>query len=194
MLWNQSWMRRPFGGRVEFTNWMGQPSYVPSTQRLENAYMMAMLRVPLPRTDDWKLMTTMGNAFLVGVSRRAGRDLSFSASAGFDPRQSADRPGDRRKNGHVAAERRLLHRPGWVAARLTDHKGRQQQRCHAQRLPARVEPLRSFGAWVQAVHGGGSPIRHRVSNRTWCSGNQTLKARTRQASGASPLRTKGRIV
>lgn len=47
VLWNQRWMRRPFGGRVEFTTWMGQASFVPRTRRLENAYMMSMLRVPI---------------------------------------------------------------------------------------------------------------------------------------------------
>jgi hypothetical protein len=83
LLWNQSWMRRPFGGRVEFTDWPGQATL--SGRRIENANMMAMLRGPLPRTDDWKIMTTMGNAFLVGLSRRVGRDFWLTASGGFDP-------------------------------------------------------------------------------------------------------------
>jgi hypothetical protein len=85
LLWNQSWMKRPFGGRLEFTNWPGQATLALPSQRIENAYMMAMLRGPLPRSDDWKIMTTMGNAFLVGLSRRVGKDFWISASGGFDP-------------------------------------------------------------------------------------------------------------
>ncbi|MDB4873702.1 MAG: hypothetical protein JWM41_148 [Gemmatimonadetes bacterium] len=85
LLWNQGWMRRAFSGRVEFTDWPGQPTISRPKNSIENAYMMAMLRVPLPRTDDWKLMTTMGNAFLFGVSGRVGRDMWLSASGGFDP-------------------------------------------------------------------------------------------------------------
>ncbi|MEO7083140.1 MAG: hypothetical protein ABI442_18875 [Gemmatimonadaceae bacterium] len=93
LLWNQSWMKRPFGGRVEFTDWPGQATLAIPSNRIENAYMMAMLRAPLPRTESWKIMTTMGNAFLVGLSARVGgsadHPLWLSASGGFDP---ADNP------------------------------------------------------------------------------------------------------
>lgn len=85
VLWNQEWMQRMFSGRVEFTNWMGQFSLSPPHGTIENANMMAMLRMPLPRTDDWRLMTTLGNAFLIGPSRRVGREYWVSLAGGFDP-------------------------------------------------------------------------------------------------------------
>jgi len=85
ILWNQDWMQRLFSGRVEMTDWFGQASIDPSGVRLENAYSMVMARVPVPFTDDWKVMTTAGNAFLVGVSRRVRGAYWLSASGGFDP-------------------------------------------------------------------------------------------------------------
>lgn len=86
LLWNQHWVRQLFDdGRFEFTDWPGQPSLALPSQRLENAYMMAMFRAPLPRTDDWKVMTTMGNAFLIGMSRQLRPQLWASVSGGFDP-------------------------------------------------------------------------------------------------------------
>jgi hypothetical protein len=78
-------MQRAFSGRIEFTTWMGQLSISPPHATIENAYMMAMLRVPWPRTDEWRVMTTMGNAFLIGPSRRVGREHWLSVSAGLDP-------------------------------------------------------------------------------------------------------------
>ena len=87
LLWNQSWMIRPFGGRIEMTNWQGQASIGEPGTTIENAYSMFMLRAPLPfaSTENWKVMTTAGNAFLGGVSRRIGREYWISAAAGFDP-------------------------------------------------------------------------------------------------------------
>lgn len=84
LLWNQDWMQRAFSGRVEMTNWYGQPMFRPADHRLDNAFSLYMLRVPLPKTDNWKLMTTGGNVFLLGLSRRVG-GLWVSAAGGVVP-------------------------------------------------------------------------------------------------------------
>jgi hypothetical protein len=90
LLWSSDWVQRLFSSRgVQMTDWPGQPSYGLPGQTMENAFMTAMLRVPLPRTDDWRGITTMGASFLVGVSRRAGGSYWVSALGGFDP---ADNP------------------------------------------------------------------------------------------------------
>jgi hypothetical protein len=90
LLWSSDWMQRLFSSRgVQMTDWPGQPSYGLPGQTIENAFMTAMLRVPLPRTDDWRGITTMGASFLVGVSRRTGGSYWLSAMGGFDP---ADNP------------------------------------------------------------------------------------------------------
>jgi hypothetical protein len=85
LLWNTEWMQRTFSGRVEMTNWFGQPVLSQPNNRLENAYSMFMLRTPLPHTEDWKFLTTGGNAFLAGVSRRIGREHWLSVTAGAIP-------------------------------------------------------------------------------------------------------------
>jgi hypothetical protein len=157
LLWNQSWMRRPFGRRLEFTNWMGQPALDPSTGRLENAYMMAMLRVPVPRTDDWKLLNTMGNAFLFGVSRRVGRDLWISPSIGFDP---VDNPVIDQATGAKTATLKpnagfFLDRDGSLLVSFIT-KGGSSNGATLNVYPGVVgSGAWSPGLWVQAVHGGG---------------------------------------
>lgn len=85
LLWNTEWMQRTFSGRVEMTDWYGQPVLRPDNNRLENAYSMFMLRAPLPKTTSWKVITTGGNAFLLGLSRRVGTDLWVSATGGVIP-------------------------------------------------------------------------------------------------------------
>ena len=134
ILWNQPWMRRAFSGRVEFTDWPGQAAISLPNKSIENAYNMAMFRVPFPRTDDWKAMTTMGNAFLFGVSRRVGREQWLSATGGFDPSDNpvVDRAPARR--ALRAAECRSVPRSKGIVARVVHHQGRQQQRTHAQHL------------------------------------------------------------
>ena len=83
LLWNTEWMQRTFSGRVEMTNWNGQPTLSRPENRVENTFSMFMLRTPLPRAENWKFITTGGNAFLFGLSRRVGRDhwLSFTGGA-----------------------------------------------------------------------------------------------------------------
>jgi hypothetical protein len=81
-------MRRMFTGKIEFTDWPGQPTLSLPSDRLENAYMLAMLRAPLPKTDSWKIMTVMGSTFLLGASARVGQGLWLSAAGGYDPAEN----------------------------------------------------------------------------------------------------------
>lgn len=85
LLWNTEWMQRTFSGRVEMTDWYGQPVLSQPDNRLENAFSMFMLRTPLPRAENWKFITTGGNAFLGGVSRRVGREHWLSLTGGAIP-------------------------------------------------------------------------------------------------------------
>jgi hypothetical protein len=165
ILWNQPWMRRAFSGRVEFTDWMGQASLSLPSQRIENAYNMAMLRVPLPRTDDWKLMTTMGNAFLVGVSGRMRTDYWLSASAGFDP---VDNPVVDPRTGAKGAT--LLPNAGVFFDRKGSllvsfiTKGGSTNGPTLNIYPGVIGSGQwSPGLWVQGVRGGG--LRYGVVSR-----------------------------
>jgi hypothetical protein len=165
MLWNQPWMRRAFSGRVEFTDWMGQAAISLPSKRIENAYNMAMLRVPLPRTDDWKLMTTMGNAFLFGVSGRVGSDLWLSASGGFDP---VDNPVVDARTGAKGAT--LLPNAGVFLDRKGSllisfiTKGGSNNGPTLNVYPGVIGSGQwSPGFWVQGVRGGG--LRYGVVSR-----------------------------
>ena len=90
LLWSSDWMQRLFSSRaVQMTDWPGQPAMGLPGKTMENAFMTAMLRVPLPRAENWRGITTMGASFLVGVSRRADNDYWVSVMGGFDP---ADNP------------------------------------------------------------------------------------------------------
>jgi hypothetical protein len=157
ILWNHAWMRRAFSGRVEFTDWQGQAALSLPSKRLENDYNMAMLRVPLPRADDWKLMTTMGNAFLVGVSRRVGREYWVSASGGFDP---ADNPIIDAKTGAKGAT--LLPNAGLFLDRNSSllisfiTKGGSSNGPTLNIYPGVIgSGAWSPGVWVQGIRGGG---------------------------------------
>ena len=157
LLWNQSWMRRPFGGRVEFTDWPGQATVSMPARRIENAYMMAMLRVPLPRADDWKAMTTMGAAFLVGVSRRIGRDYWLSASGGFDP---ADNPTVNAETGAKTVELRpnagfFFDRDGSLLVSLIAQGGSTNGPTLNVYPGVIGSGWWSPGLWLQQVRGGG---------------------------------------
>jgi hypothetical protein len=157
LLWNQAWMRRAFSGKVEFTDWPGQPTISRPTNRLENGYMMAMLRVPVPRTDNWKVMTTMGNAFLLGVSGRVGNDLWLSASGGFDP---ADNPVIDSRTGAKTATLLpnagfFLDRKGSLLASFIT-KGGSSNGATLNIYPGIIgSGAWSPGVWVQGVRGGG---------------------------------------
>lgn len=160
VLWNQAWMLRPFGDRVEFTTWMGQPTVDAPHHTIENAYMMAMVRVPLPRASDWKAMTTMGNAFLVGVSRRVGSDLWLSASGGFDPR---DNPIIDARTGAKTATLEpsvglFLDRDGsLLLSAILKGSSRDGLTVNAYPGAFHIGPV-SPGVWAQQVRGGGVRI------------------------------------
>ena len=165
LLWNQSWMKRPFGGRVEFTDWPGQATLSLPSQRIENAYMMAMLRAPLPRADDWKIMTTMGNAFLVGLSRRVGREYWVSASGGFDP---SDNPIVNNKTGARTVELLpnagvFLDRNGSLLVSFIT-KGGSTNGATLNIYPGVIgSGWWSPGLWAQQVRGGG--VRFGVTSK-----------------------------
>jgi hypothetical protein len=157
ILWNQSWMQRPFGRSLEFTTWMGQASIEAPHHTIQNAFMMAMLRAPLPRTDSWKAMTTMGNAFLVGVSRRAGTDLWVSASGGFDP---SDNPIIDPVTGAKTVLLKpnaglFLDRDGSLLVSLV-MKGGSRDGATLNVYPGVIRiPGVSPGVWAQTIQGGG---------------------------------------
>jgi hypothetical protein len=158
LLWNQQWVKRLFDGkRIEFTDWPGQPTLSLPSNRIENVYMMAMFRMPLPRTDNWKAMTTMGNAFLVGVSRRVRTEYWLSASAGFDP---SDNPVVNASTGAKTAT--LLPNAGLffdrnnslLASFIT--KGGSSNGPTLNVYPGIIgSGAWSPGVWLQAVRGGG---------------------------------------
>jgi hypothetical protein len=82
-------VQRFFGETLEMTNWSGQPSIAAPNGTIENVHQTTLLRAPLPRTRDWRAMTTFGGAFLLGVSRRRGERDWLSVAGGWDP---ADNP------------------------------------------------------------------------------------------------------
>lgn len=84
VLWNQGWMRRFFSGSVEATDWYGQVSVGMPGETVENAYSMIMVRAPLPRTANWKLLVTHGYVFLLGVSRRTSDTDWLTIGVGAD--------------------------------------------------------------------------------------------------------------
>lgn len=165
ILWNQSWLLHRFGGRLEMTDWQGQAAIGEPGTTIENAYSMVMLRAPLPRTDEWKVMTTAGNAFLIGISRRLGAEYWLTASGGLDP---ADNPViDPRTNTKTAT---LLPDVGLFVDRNSSllasfiSKGGSNNGPTVNVYPGvlrigRVSP----GLWVQGIRGGG--LRFGIESR-----------------------------
>ncbi len=158
ILWNQEWMRRAFSGRIEATDWYGQPTLTLPNKHLENAYSLIMVRAPLPRTDNWKVMTTAGSAFLVGASRRVGDQYWVSASGGFDP---SDNPViDSATNTKTVTLQPnaglFLDRNGSLLASFIS-KGGGTNGPTINLYPGlfRLGPLPSPGFWVQQIRGGG---------------------------------------
>jgi hypothetical protein len=154
VLWNQDWVTRQFGGRVEFTDWQGQASISFPGGTIENAYMLDMLRVPLPRSSDWKAMTTMGAAFLLGASRRVGDRYWVSAAGGFDP---TDNPVVDQTTGRKTVTLQpnaglFFDRDGSLLVALIT-KGGSNNAATLNMYPGVLS--RYAGIWVQAVRGGG---------------------------------------
>ena len=88
LLWNSDRVQRFVGERVEITEWSGQPSLTFPGETLENAFQTTMLRVRLPRTQNWRAFTTMGGSYVGGVSRRAHEDYWYSLGFGWDARSN----------------------------------------------------------------------------------------------------------
>jgi hypothetical protein len=84
LLWNQSWMRRWFSGRLEARDWYGQLSVGIPGKTVENAYSMVVVRAPIPGTSNWRMLVSHGYVFLVGFSRRTVGDDWLSVGAGAD--------------------------------------------------------------------------------------------------------------
>jgi len=154
LLWNQGWLTRPFGGRLEFTDWPGQASLSFPGGTIENAYMLAMLRVPLPRTTGWKAMTTMGAAFLVGASRRVGDNYWLSAAGGFDPADNPiiDQTTGRKSVSLEANAGLFVDRDGSLLVSMIT-KGGSNNGPTLNVYPGVLN--RHVGIWVQSVRGGG---------------------------------------
>ncbi|MEO6878239.1 MAG: hypothetical protein ABI205_07150, partial [Gemmatimonadaceae bacterium] len=150
-------VRRLFSGRVEFTDWPGQPTLSLPSNRLENAYMLAMLRVPLPHTESWKVMTVMGSTFLIGASARVGNGLWLSAAGGYDPNENPliDPKTGARTVTLLPSGGLFLDRNGSLLASFISRGGA------TNGATVNVYPgllgsgAWSPGLWAQSIHGGG---------------------------------------
>ena len=156
LLWNTAWMRRAFSGAWEINNWYGQPTWVPSTGRLENTFSAFYLRAPLPKTKDWKLFTLSGNAFLAGLSRRVGDSVMVSVGGGAVP---TDVPViDAKTNTKTATLAPnygvFIDRNGSLLVSFINRAGRTNgPTLNVYPGVMKVGPL-TAGLWVQAVRGG----------------------------------------
>ncbi len=71
-----------FRNSVEAMNWPLQPTIDPRDGRVSNAGQYHALKIPLPRTDDWRLFYHMGLGNIAGVTRRISSGHSVSIGAG----------------------------------------------------------------------------------------------------------------
>jgi hypothetical protein len=157
LLWNQAWIRRMFSGDVEFTDWPGQPTLSLPSNRLENANMLAMLRVPVPHTDSWKVMTVMGSTFLLGASAHVGPGLWLSAAGGFDPSENPviDPRTGARTVTLLPSGGLFLDRNGSLLASFVSRGGATNGPT-VNLYPGVIgSGAWSPGVWVQGIHGGG---------------------------------------
>lgn len=169
LLWNTEWMRRTFSGRVEMNNWYGQPTWIPRTGRLENAFSGFFVRAPLPHTDNWKLFTLNGNAFLLGLSRRVTDSLMISAGGGAIP---VDVPvidaSTNTKSVTLAPNYGIfLDRNGSLLVSFIAQAGRTNgPTLNVYPGVLKLGPL-TAGLWVQSVRGGfdGRGIRWGITSR-----------------------------
>jgi hypothetical protein len=89
LLWSSTRVQRFIGTRFEFTEWPGQPTLSNPGRTLENTYQTAMLRGRLPKTNQWRIFTTMGGSYLLGLSKRTGDSTWFSVGLGSDANSNA---------------------------------------------------------------------------------------------------------
>lgn len=162
VLWNQDFIKRQFGRAIEFKTWMGQPSYI--APQLENAYMMAMVRVAIPGSTNWRVINTFGNAFLLGPSRRIGGEYWFSPTIGFDP---DDNPVIDPATGKKTVTLKqnygfFLDRKGSLLASFVSKAGS----TNGPTLNIYPGVIGwhgiSPGFWVQGVRGGGAKLRYGI--------------------------------
>lgn len=156
LLWNQSWMRHLFGQTLEVNDWLGQASAGFSGRTIENASSMIVVRAPLPRTDDWRVMVTHGYAFMVGVSRRLGRDTWVTLGSGADaPATPVIDSTTGKKTATLESNAGLfIDRDGSLIASLVTRGGSNNG------LTLNVYPIFSVGPvrpgfWIQQDRNGG---------------------------------------
>jgi hypothetical protein len=89
LLWNSDRVQRFVGTRIEFTEWAGQPSLSMPGNTIENTFQTTMVRARLPRTNQWRVMTTMGGSYMGGLSRRYRDSTWVSLALGSDARSNA---------------------------------------------------------------------------------------------------------
>jgi hypothetical protein len=160
VLWNNDWMQRAFSDHIQMTLWPGQPSLSLSDGTIQNAFMTAMLRAPIPRVERWRAFTTMGASFLVGVSHRRGNDLWFSLGGGFDPASNPIiDPATGRKSVTLLPNIGIfVDRDGSLLGSLLANGG--SDVLAGVNLYPRVVHLGPFspGIWAQALRDGGFRI------------------------------------
>jgi hypothetical protein len=86
LVWRSERVQRLFSGRLEMTNWPGQPVIALPTKTLQNMHQTVMLRAKL--WNDYRPMTTFGGSFLVGLSRRTNGSDWLSLAGGWDPTEN----------------------------------------------------------------------------------------------------------
>jgi hypothetical protein len=168
LLWSTDRMRRAFSGSWEINNWYGQPTWIPRTRRLENAFSAYYVRAPLPHTDNWKFFALNGNAFLLGVSRRVTDSLMVSVGGGAI---SIDVPVVSETNGSttVALAQNFgvfLDRNGSLLVSFLNRAGRTNgPTLNVYPGVLKFGPL-TAGLWAQAVRGGidGHGIRWGITS------------------------------
>jgi hypothetical protein len=86
LVWRNDRVQRLFSGRIEMTNWPGQPAIALPTMTLQNMHQTIMLRGKL--WQNYRPMTTFGGSFLLGLSRRVGDADWVSVAGGWDPTEN----------------------------------------------------------------------------------------------------------
>lgn len=165
-VWRGERVQKLFSTHVEMTNWPGQPALTFPGPALQNMQMTAMVRGRLPWVDDWRPMMTVGAAFLLGVSRRAGGDDWLSLAAGWDPAENpVVDPLTGKKTVVLNPNAGLFwDRDGSLLASLIV-RARREEHVLLNVYPGVVKiGGYSPGLWAQSVEGGG--VRFGVAT-TW---------------------------
>jgi hypothetical protein len=86
LVWRSDRVQRLFSGRLEMTNWPGQPVIAAPTGTLQNMHQTVLLRARM--WHDYRPMTTIGGSFLLGLSRRHGASDWLTLGGGWDPTEN----------------------------------------------------------------------------------------------------------